>query len=220
MVLRNSSCREQGNLLATAKWALPRHTASHDLLKKHNGASSPHSSLFISHLPPPSICQFLISILWPPFSLSHFPFFWPTIPVVLSAIQQISSPLQTALELLHSQLVSIDFNVRALTSLIQTHKVSPFVLIYLQRNSICISRRQNKWRYNLPKQTFTICYAVELLHLWMLLNLTSAVYFVLVWDCEAWNAQQVIITAWWTSCKHRHAFNASTHAHIPVGEFT
>lgn len=124
MVLRNSSCREQGNLLATAKWALPRHTASHDLLKKHNGASSPNSSFFISHLsPPPSICQFLISILWPPFSLLHFPFFWPTLPVVLSAIQQIHPPPHTALELLHSQLVSIDFNVRALFSLLSSRYI-------------------------------------------------------------------------------------------------
>lgn len=152
MVLRNSSCREQGNLLATAKWALPRHTASHDLLKKHNGASSPHSSLFVSHLSPllPSA-----SFLFPYFDLLSlyciFHFFGPH-------LQWCSQPSSRSPPPAHSAGIAsfpacvhwFERQSPLLTSLIQIYKVSPFVLIYLQRNSICISRKQNEWRPNLP----------------------------------------------------------------------
>ena len=49
---RNSSRRDWGNLLAMLKQALPRHTASNDLLKKHISTPSPifHTSSLIYSL--------------------------------------------------------------------------------------------------------------------------------------------------------------------------
>ena len=52
--LRKSSRRDWGNLLAMLKQALPRHTASNDLLKKHISSLSLFSTLHLFSLHPSS----------------------------------------------------------------------------------------------------------------------------------------------------------------------
>lgn len=81
MVLWDASCREWGNLSDMVRQALPRHTTSYDLLKKHIRATSPNFTLSVSHLFPllPSAISYfhtLTSFLF--IAFSHF--FGPRFP--------------------------------------------------------------------------------------------------------------------------------------------
>lgn len=97
IALRNSSCRDWGNLLVMLKGALPRHAAFNDLLKKHISTPFPifQTSSFIYsssfHLPD----SFLLA--WPLFSssCSLFLLFFQTSPSFSFCSNQHASTYQS-----------------------------------------------------------------------------------------------------------------------------